>query len=189
MSVAYNGFVSSGPSRTLIQIALGTVLLRAASPPPLQISTEAAPAGGWAQIKIFAAKPMAIAKGHVIVMLDPSVFGSNPVAGLFGANGDASGVATPSEWQIDVQFSSPNSGIGQLAGLPVLVISVPVLASAAGRTVTVTATSPNSSVSVADGSLTVNGALSVGKIPAGLGVIPRGPWYPFRARDSRRLPR
>lgn len=122
---------------------------------------------------------MAIAKGHVIVMLDPSVFGSNPVAGLFGANGDASGVATPSESQIDVQFSSPNGGIGQLAGLPVLVISVPVLASAAGRTVTVTATSPDSSVSVADGSLTVNGALSVGKIPAGLGVIPAGTVVPI----------
>ena len=60
-----------------------------------------------------------------------------------------------------------------------LVISVPVLASAAGRTVTVTATSPDSSVSVADGSLRVNGALSVGKIPAGLGVIPAGTVVPI----------
>ena len=121
---------------------------------------------------------MAIAKGHVIVMLDPLVFGSNPVAGLFAANGDASGVATTSDSQIDVQFSSPTGGIGQLAGLPVLVISVPVLASAAGRTVAVTATSPDSSVSVADGSLTVTGALSVSKIPAGMGVVPAGTVVP-----------
>ena len=42
-----------------------------------------------------------------------------------------------------------------------------------------TATSPDSSVSVADGSLTVNGALSVGKIPAGMGVVPAGTVVPI----------
>jgi len=30
------------------------------------ISAKTAPAGGWAQIKIFAAKPMTIASGHII---------------------------------------------------------------------------------------------------------------------------
>ena len=100
------------------------------------------------------------------------------MAGLFGANGDAQGLATVSWPQIDVQFSSASGGIGQLAGLPAIVISVPVLASAAGRTVTVSATSPDSSVSVASGSVTVEGTLSVREIPAGMGTVPAGTVVP-----------
>jgi hypothetical protein len=96
----------------------------------------------------------------------------------FGANADAAGLATVNGPQIDVQFSSASGGIGQLAGLPVLVISVPVLASAAGRTVVISATSPDSSVSVASGSIKVQGTLSVEKIPAGTGVVAAGTVVP-----------
>ena len=77
-----------------------------------------------------------------------------------------------------MQFSSPSGRIGQLAGLPVMVVSVPVLGSAAGKTVAVTATSPDSSVTVGSGSVTVQGTLSVGKIPAGMGVVPAGTVVP-----------
>jgi uncharacterized protein (TIGR03437 family) len=148
-----------------------------AAAPALQISNEQAPAGGWAQIKIFAAKPTPIANGHVVVNLDSTAFGAGAMVGLFGANGDALGVAMTGS-QVDIQFSSASSGIGQLAGLPVVVISVPVLASAAGRTVAVTATSPDSSVAVAGGSVTVQGNLSVARIPAGMGVVPAGTVVP-----------
>ncbi|MGO9259065.1 MAG: hypothetical protein ACLQU1_22505 [Bryobacteraceae bacterium] len=150
-----------------------------ASVPGLQISTETAPAGGWAQIKIYAVPPMAISSGEVVLNLDSTAFGPGTQVGLFGANGDASGVATTTGSQIDVRFVSPGGGIGQLAGLPVLVFTVPVLATAAGRTVAVTATSPDSSVTVWSGSVTVNGALSVAKIPAGVGVVPAGTVVPI----------
>ena len=100
------------------------------------------------------------------------------MVGLFGANGDAAGLATVTWPQIDVQFSSATGGVGQLAGLPVMVISVPVLASAAGRTVAVSATSPDSSVSVTSGSVSVKGTLSVEKIPAGMGVVAAGTVVP-----------
>lgn len=154
----------------------------ATAPAALRISAETAPAGGWAQIKIYAAKPMAIASGHLVLNLDATVFGAGASTGLFGANGDANGVAaattTATGQQLDVQFSSATGGIGQLAGVPVLVVSVPVLASAAGRTVAVTATSPDSSVAVTSGSVTVNGTLSVEKIPAGMGVAPAGTVVP-----------
>src|ERR1019366_7035604 len=150
----------------------------ATAPAALQISTEAAPAGGWAQIKIYAAKPMAIASGHLVLSFDPTAFGNGAMVGLFGANGDAAGLATVTWPRIDVQFSSATGGIGQLAGLRVVVISVPVLASAAGRTVAVSATSPDSSVSVASGSVKVQGTLSVEKIPAGTGVVAAGTVVP-----------
>jgi hypothetical protein len=88
------------------------------------------------------------------------------MVGVFGANADAEGVATTTGSKIDVQFSSATGGIGQLAGLPVLVVSVPVLAAASGM-VTISATSPDSSVTVANGSVAVQGTLSVQKIYAG----------------------
>jgi uncharacterized protein (TIGR03437 family) len=150
----------------------------ATAPAALQISAETAPAGGWAQIEIYAAKPMAIASGHLVLNLDATAFGTGAMVGLFGANGDATGLATVTWPQIDVQFSSASGGIGQLAGLPVMVISVPVLTSAAGRTVAVSATSPDSSVSVASGSVTVQGTLSVRKIPAGMGAVAAGTVVP-----------
>ena len=148
------------------------------APAALQISATIAPPGGFAQIAIYAVKPMAISNGHLVLSLDATAFGAGAVVGLFGENGDASGLATTIGAQIDVQFSSPSGGIGQLAGLPVIVVSVPVLASAAGKTVTVSATSPDSSVAVGSGSVTVQGALSVGKIPAGMGVVPAGTVVP-----------
>jgi uncharacterized protein (TIGR03437 family) len=124
-------------------------------------------------------KPTAISGGRLLVRLDPAVFGSGASVGLFGAHGDAQGRAAVTESGVDIQFSSPTAGIGQLPGLPVAVISVPVLASAAGRTVSVTATSPDSSLEVASGSVTVKGALSVAKIPAGMGVAPAGTIVPI----------
>jgi len=168
--------------RWLVPVLLGTALagqaVCATAPAALQISTETAPAGGWAQIKIYAAKPVAIASGHLVLNLDATAFGTGAMVGLFGANGDAAGLAAVTGPQIDVQFSSATGGIGQLAGLPVMVISVPVLASAAGRTVAVSATSPDSSVSVASGSVTVRGTLWVERIPAGMGVVPVGTVVP-----------
>jgi len=147
-------------------------------PAALRISADTAPAGGWAQIKIYAVKPMAIAGGHLLLNLDPTAFGNQAMVGLFGANGDAVGLATVTWPQIDIQFSSASGGIGQLAGLPVMVISLPVLASASGRTVAVSATSPDSSVSVAGGSVTVQGTLAVQKIPAGMGTVAAGAVVP-----------
>jgi uncharacterized protein (TIGR03437 family) len=168
--------------RALSLTALVGQAVGATVPAALRISTETAPAGGWAQIKIYAAKPMAMAHGHLVLNLDATAFGTGAMVGLFGANGDAEGLATVTGPQIDVQFSSATGGIGQLAGLPVMVISVPVLASAAGRTAAVSATSPDSSVSVASGSVTVRGTLSVEKIPAGMGVVPAGTVVPVHGK-------
>ena len=158
-------------------VVLSATVTFAASPPNLTISNETAPPGGWTQIKIYAAKPMAIANGELILNLPATVFGPGAMVGLFGANGDAEGLATTTGGQIDVQFTSATGGIGQLAGLPVMVISVPILASASG-TVTVSATSPDSSVTVASGSVTIQGTLSVEKIYAGMGVVPVGTVVP-----------
>lgn len=165
--------VSFCPSLCIFVLFAASLLRAGDAAAALQISNETAPAGGFAQIKIYAAKPAAIGSGHIVVTLDQTFFGKTPQVGLFGANGDALGLATVNWPQIDIQFSSASGGIGALAGLPVMVISVPMLAAATGTSV-VSATSPDSSATVGSGSVTVQGALSIGKIPAGLGVAPAG---------------
>jgi uncharacterized protein (TIGR03437 family) len=171
-----------GPIRHIVCVTVAQFVLLAsrlsAASVPLQISNETAPPGGWAQIKVYAAKPTPISSGHLVLNFDPTAFGNEATVGLFGANADAQGLATVTWPQVDVQFSSGSGGIGQIAGLPVMVISVPVLASAAGRTVMVSATSPDSSVSVGGGSVKVQGTLSVQKIPAGMGVVSAGTVVP-----------
>ena len=158
----------------------------AASPPlTLQVSAEIVPAGGWAQIKISANRPQLIASGRIVMDLDPSVFGAIQSAGLFGANGDAYGFAQISGQHVDATFSSPTAGIGQLASLPILVVSVPVLASAPlGKTIAITvdasrsqwtdAQGSNYSVSVTAGSVTIGGGLFVKSVLPGTGLLPAG---------------
>ncbi len=165
--------VSFCPSFCIFVLLTASFLRAGNAAAALQTSNENAPAGGFAQIKIYAAKPVAIASGHIVVTLDQTFFGKTPQVGLFGANGDALGLATVNWPQNDIQFSSATGGIGQLAGLPVIVISVPVLTTATGTSV-VSATSPDGSATVVSGSVTVQGILSIGKIPAGLGVAPAG---------------
>jgi uncharacterized protein (TIGR03437 family) len=170
--------VSFCPSFCIFVLLTASLLRAGNAVAALQISNENAPAGGFAQIKIYAAKPTAIASGHIVVTLDQTFFGNAPQVGLFGANGDALGLASMKWPQIDIQYSSASGGIGQLASLPVIVISVPVLATATGTSV-VSATSPDRSATVTSGSVTVQETLSVGKIPAGLGVAPAGTVVPI----------
>src|SRR5260370_39466530 len=80
----------------------------------LQISSETAPAGGWAQIKIYAATPQLVATGRIVMKFDPAVFGSIAGVAVFSAQGDAEGLATVSGQSLDVSISSTPGGIGQL---------------------------------------------------------------------------
>jgi uncharacterized protein (TIGR03437 family) len=172
------GSVSFCPSFCIIVLLTARLLRAGNAAAALQISNETAPAGGFAQIKIYATKPTALSSDRIIVTLDQTFFANTPQVGLFGADGDALGLATLRWPQIDIQYSSASKGIGLLAGLPVIVISVPVLATATGTTV-VSATSLFSTSTVTSGSVTVQGKLSVGKIPAGLGVAPAGTVVPI----------
>jgi hypothetical protein len=167
--------VSFCPSFCIIVLLTAGLLGAGNAAAALQISNENAPAGGFAQIKIYAAKPAAIASGHIVVTLDQTFFGNTPQVGLFGANGDALGLATVNWPQIDIQFSSPSGGIGALAGLSAMVISVPVLSTATGTSV-VSATSPDSSATVVSGSVTVQGGLSIGKFRRAWASRRRGQW-------------
>ncbi|MBS1874377.1 MAG: hypothetical protein JSU00_14265 [Acidobacteria bacterium] len=169
--------MTRGAAALLLAVSIAAPSVLAAPPVALRISNESAPAGGWAQIRIYAQQPTAIAAGRLVLKLDPTAFGPDVRVGLFGANADSVGVATIDWPNIDIQFASGTAGIGQLAGLPVIVVSVPVSPTAFGR-LPVAATSPDSTVTVEPGSVTVGGSLSIRDIPANMGVLAAGATVP-----------
>jgi uncharacterized protein (TIGR03437 family) len=133
------------------------------------MSSEIAPAGGWVQIK---------------VNLDPTIFGTTTAVATFSAAGDTWGSANISSQQVDAQFTSPSGGIGRLPGLPVLTLTVPVLAGTLGTISAITADASQSSwldgsgnqyaVTVLSGSVTIGGSLSIQNLSPGGGLLPAG---------------
>lgn len=149
----------------------------------LQISNETAPPGGFAQIKVTLPSPALIGQGGLVLTLDPTVFGTPAAVATFSSAGDAFGFASVSNQQATASFTSPSASIGQLPGLPVLTITVPVLSSAAPGTITaITASASNwtdaagsaYTVTVAPGSVTIGGSLSVQNLAPGGGLLPAG---------------
>jgi uncharacterized protein (TIGR03437 family) len=151
----------------------------------VQISSEVAPSGGWAQIKVTLPNPQLITKGELVVKLDPSVFGTTEAVATFSAAGDAFGFANITGSQVDAQFTSPSGGIGRLPGLPVLTLTVPMLSMAAAGTISaITADASQSTwtdgsgnpytVTVLPGSVTIGGSLSIQNLSPGGGLLPAG---------------
>jgi len=159
----------------------------------LIVSSETAPAGGWVQFKVLLATPCQIMRGSLSMDFDPSVFGNIASVAVLGATGDALGYANVDGNHLEAYFLSPSGGIGQLPGVPVLVVSMPVLAGLAkGTTALVRADSAaplwsgtiwapwagttwnQYSMAVSPGTFQVGGNLSVGSVSPGGGVLPAG---------------
>ncbi len=153
----------------------------------LRVSSETAPPGSTAQIKIFAATPALVTAANFSMDFDPQVFDGIASVAAFSASGDQIGYANVNGQHLDAHFRSSSGGIGQLRSLPIFVVSVRVLASApAGTTRAFTLTptvdadgigwndtqGDTLAVTVSPGTFTVGGSLSVTSIfPCG-GILP-----------------
>ncbi len=170
-----------------IQLVLAALLAGplSAADLTLQISTETAPAGGWAQIKVWSTTPQLVSSGRIVMQFDPAVFGTISGVAVFSPQGDAVGIATVNGNSLDVSIFSPAGGVGQLPHLPVLTVTIPILASALAGTVSpitldasqahwTDAQNNAYSVTVAAGSVTVGGSLSVENLSPGGGLLPAG---------------
>jgi hypothetical protein len=139
-------------------------------------SNETAPPGATVEIKFTLAQPAAISSGELALNLDPTVFGGVTAIAAFSAAGDAAGYASVSGSHVDIHFASPSASMGSAAGMPLVVIIVPILATAkAGAQTAITAdptgsvwngplNSPAYTVSVTAGRVTVGGTLSVSSV-------------------------
>jgi uncharacterized protein (TIGR03437 family) len=164
----------------------GLLAVHAAAPGlSLTISSETAPAGAWAQFKVTLAAPHQVTAGYLSMDFDPAVFGSIGNLAVFSATGDAAGFAHVTGTHVDATFTSPSGGIGQLPGLPVLVVSVPVLPGvASGKTTTVTADPTGApwnnpagtayAVTATPATFQVGGTISIQSISPSGGLVPSG---------------
>ncbi|MEO5922463.1 MAG: hypothetical protein ABIR70_01410 [Bryobacteraceae bacterium] len=112
----------------LTQLAVSSLF--AQSNLTLRVASETGPAGGWAQIKVYADQPALIASGVLALDLDPRMFGPIESVAAFSATGDAIGSGFVSGTHAEIGFRSPSGGIGQLPGTPVIAVRAPILSNA-----------------------------------------------------------
>ena len=169
----------------LLLLALAGNILGAANPSiAVQVSSETAPPGGYAQFKVSLTTPTLVSSASVSMTFDPAIFGNIASVAAFSATGDQTGFATLNGAQLMVYFSSSSASLGQLPDLPVLVVTVPVLATAkpgATSSITIDPTQApwhtggaTASVSVNPGTFTVGGAISIQNVTPGGGLLPSG---------------
>jgi hypothetical protein len=163
----------------------GFVLGAAATPASVVVSNETVPPGGTVQLKFLLSKPALITAGGLSIDLDPTMFAFVTTATAFSANGDAYGFAQITGLHVVVQFGSLTGGVGQLPGVPMVVVTATALATvSAGQTASVTAdptgstwTDPQGniySVSVSPGKVTIGGTLSIANVSPGGGLLAKG---------------
>jgi hypothetical protein len=166
----------------LLAIA-GAAIAQTGAPLTLQISSETAPPGGYAQFKVAPTTPTLIGSGGLIIQFDPAVFQSITSVSVLSADGDELGVVYVKNLTVTVQFYSITLSLGQLPGIPMVLVTAQVLPTAApGAIGTVTATSGQTFVypifgftaTVNPGTITIGGAVSVSGVTPGVGLLPSG---------------
>lgn len=164
-------------------LALLATTLSAAPALTLQISNETAPPIGSAQFKISLTAPALISTAALSLTFDPTLFGPVSNVTAFTATGDQAGVAEVNGQQITIYASSASASLGQLPGLPVFVVTVPVLATAKVGTTSSITVDPTAApwqdqqgntytVAVNPGTFTVGGTLSISSVTPGGGLLP-----------------
>jgi hypothetical protein len=150
----------------------------------LEVSSETAPPGGYAQFKIILAAPALVSTASISMTFDPTIFGPVANVAAFSATGDQIGYTNQGAQGVSAYFTSASSSIGQLPQLPVFVVTVPVLATAKAGASSI-AVDPTQAawkdsqgdtytVSVNPGTFTVGGTLSVESVTPGGGLLPPG---------------
>jgi hypothetical protein len=170
--------------RLLIALVCASLAFAADAPLALQVVAEATPPGATVQVKVYVAAPLRITSGALAMDLDPKVFGSIDRVAAYSATGDAAGWADVRDRHVEAHFQSTSGSIGQLPGVPVFVLSVPVLAEAQPEA-SATVTDPVRSLVEGDQKLRLPshgidsevGAQPQGRDPQ-LASRQRAPWQP-----------
>ena len=165
----------------LVPLCICASIGAAQTPLTLRVPNLSVPAGAMAQIQVYAGRPVALVSGELVLDLDPAVFAPIAAADVFSCTGDQVGAATIQDRHLDVKFISKTGGIGRLPGLPILVVTVPVLSGTASA-ITVKPGAgtwkdvENVVYTLGNGTatLTVGGGLSISGVNPGGGLLPAG---------------
>ena len=166
-------------------VSLSSISLATTPTLSLVVSSETAPSGAWAQIKVSLAAPQQVTGGYLSINFDPQVFGSVGNIAVFSATGDAQGFADVSGTHVDATFTSTSGGIGQVPDLPVFVVSVSILPGLTPGTATTVTVDPSGGawsnllgnpyqVASASATFTAGGTLSIQRVSPAGGIVAPG---------------
>jgi hypothetical protein len=155
------------------------------APTTMRVSTETAPPGGMAQMKVLLTSPKPITSGNMFLDMSDVSFDAIDGIALFNSTGDVGGAAVVNNGKVNVQFTSPKGTFGLDADYPLLTVALTLSNSAIpGQSFPVTL-NPSASVwddllgtSIAfefqQGKITVGGSVSITNVVPGGGTLPGG---------------
>ena len=151
----------------------------------VRVTSETAPAGGMAQVKVLLYSPQPISSGGMDLTLADYSFNSVDGIALFSGTGDVAGSAVIDNGRIYVQFTSPKATFGTAGNYPLMAVTLGVSPDAQiGNTYPVSLSASSSiwrnllgsgiPVNILPGSITVGGSLNISNVIPGGGKLPAG---------------
>src|SRR5947209_17812638 len=89
----------------------------------VRVTSETAPPGGMAQVKVLLYSPQPISSGGMDADLSNYSFDSVDGVALFSGTGDVSGTALVNNNRIYVQFTSPKATFGPAGNYPLMAVT------------------------------------------------------------------
>ena len=171
--------------RGLKKLCIGVAVCFSAAaqvaPTTVRVSSEVAPPGGIAQVKVLLTSPKPITSGGMFADLSAVSFDSIDGISLFSSTGDVEAAAIVSAGKVNVTFTSPNGTFGTDLDYPILTIAVRLSSTAIPGQVFPVAFNGNflqglvgTPIEVQPGSITVGGSVSITNVIPGSGFMPIG---------------
>jgi hypothetical protein len=163
----------------------GLPLMAQVALPTIRVTSESAPPGGMAQMKVLLTSPKPITSGNMDLDMSDVSFDSIDGIALFNSNGDVGGAAVVNGGKVNVQFTSPNGTFGATEDYPLLTVALTLSQSAQPGQVFPVTLNPSASIwddllgapiafEFQQGTITVGGSVSITNVVPGGGTLPGG---------------
>ncbi|MGC4049676.1 MAG: hypothetical protein QM757_09210 [Paludibaculum sp.] len=159
----------------------------------LEVSSEAAPPGGVAQVRITLTEPKPIIRTKLYLQFDEQVVEEIMSVGAYSENAEATGLAMRKGNVLVIEAASPTANLGKLPWYPIFSISVKLHDGLSAGANTLFSVGDNSEFYQPDGtpwsiesnkagSITVDGSLSIDDVFPGGGTIQPGEFVKITGR-------
>jgi hypothetical protein len=169
----------------LLGCLTGLPLMAQTTLPTIRVTSESAPPGGMAQMKVLLTSPKPITSGNMDLDMSDVAFDSIDGIALFNSNGDVGGAAVVDGGKVNVQFTSPKGTFGATEDYPLLTVALTLSKSAQPGQVFPVTLNPSASIwddllgapiafEFQQGKITVGGSVSITNVVPGGGMLPAG---------------
>ncbi len=154
-------------------------------PTTIRVSSETAPPGGMAQMKVLLTSPKPITSGNMFMDMSDVSFDSIDGIAIFNSTGDVGGAAVIKNGTVNVQFTSPKGTLGASEDYPLMTVALTMSPSAIPGVSYPVILNPSASLwqdllgapisfEFQQGKITVGGSVSITNVVPGGGTLPAG---------------